>query len=115
MPTSCQAHQPVADLGGKLKGVHTAALCGLVFGHEAVRHVLDWSGKTLSEHRADRAAVVREAMLSAGMVAPELERLAASVLASDGLPSSSGQIHPAGCWLWQTLLKSITERQRWRG
>ena len=46
----------------------------------------EWSGKTLAEHKADRAAVVREALLSAGMVAPEIERLAASVRASDGLP-----------------------------
>jgi hypothetical protein len=45
-----------------------------------------WSGKTLSEHKADRATVVREALLSAGMVAPEIERLAASVRATDGLP-----------------------------
>jgi hypothetical protein len=30
--------------------------------------------------------VVREALLSAGMVAPEIERLAASVRAPDGLP-----------------------------
>jgi hypothetical protein len=28
----------------------------------------DWSGKTLSERRADRATVVREALLSAGMI-----------------------------------------------
>jgi len=32
----------------------------------------EWSGQTLSEHRADRAAVVREALLSAGMVATEI-------------------------------------------
>jgi hypothetical protein len=28
----------------------------------------EWSGKTLSERRADRATVVREALLSAGMI-----------------------------------------------
>src|SRR5829696_1186499 len=46
----------------------------------------EWSGQTLLEHRADRAAVVREALLSAGMAAPEIERLAESVRASDGVP-----------------------------
>jgi len=28
----------------------------------------EWSGKPLSEHRADRATVVHEALLSAGMI-----------------------------------------------
>jgi hypothetical protein len=46
----------------------------------------DWSGKTLSEHRADRSAVVREALQSAGMAAPDLERIATDVLSPDGLP-----------------------------
>ncbi len=46
----------------------------------------DWSGKTLSEHRADRSAVVREALQSAGMAAPDLERMATDVLSPDGLP-----------------------------
>jgi hypothetical protein len=45
-------------------------------------------GKTLTEHKADRATVVREALLSAGMVAPEIERMAATVMASDGLGTS---------------------------
>ena|SRR5215217_8391357 len=45
-----------------------------------------WSGKTLAEHKADRSTVVRDTQLSAGMVAPEIEPLAASVRATDGLP-----------------------------
>jgi hypothetical protein len=36
-----------------------------------------WSGKTLSEHAADRAAVVREALEAAGIHAPDADRLAA--------------------------------------
>jgi hypothetical protein len=44
------------------------------------------SGKTLTEHRADRATVVREALLSAGIVAPETERMAADVTMPDGTP-----------------------------
>ncbi len=38
------------------------------------------------EHRADRATVVREALLTAGIVAPEIERLAADVTLPDGRP-----------------------------
>ena len=45
-----------------------------------------WSGKTLSEHRADRATVVREALTSAGIGAPELDPMAASVTLPDGSP-----------------------------
>ncbi|MBO0811935.1 MAG: replication initiation protein [Microlunatus sp.] len=45
-----------------------------------------WSGKTLAEHKADRATVVRETLHAAGIVPPEVERLSAEVKASDGLP-----------------------------
>jgi hypothetical protein len=74
-----------------------------------------WSGKTLTEHRADRATVVREALAEAGIVAPEIERLAADVVAADG--------HPRFVWTEtkpylqlyaQVILASIAERQRWR-
>jgi hypothetical protein len=50
----------------------------------------DWSGKTLAEHRADRAAAVREALLSAGMVARRLNGSRRAV--SDGLPGSCGRM-----------------------
>jgi hypothetical protein len=45
-----------------------------------------WSGKTLSEHRADRAEVVRQTLTAAGIDAPETHRCAADVLADDGHP-----------------------------
>ncbi|QDP94802.1 replication initiation protein [Microlunatus elymi] len=45
-----------------------------------------WSGKTLAEHKADRATVVRETLHAAGIVPPEVERLSAEVKAPDGLP-----------------------------
>ena len=75
----------------------------------------DWSGKTLAEHKADRATVVREALLSAGVVAPEIERMAADVKASDGLPRyvwTDSRPEPSA--YTQVLLRSIVERQRWR-
>jgi hypothetical protein len=45
-----------------------------------------WSGKTLTEHKADRAAVVREVLKEAGIEAPDVDRMAADTLAADGLP-----------------------------
>ena len=74
-----------------------------------------WSGKTLQEHRADRAAVVREVLAEAGIAAPETDRLAATVLAADGLPR----------YLWEpqladyadyvhVVLGSVIETIRWR-
>jgi hypothetical protein len=74
-----------------------------------------WSGKTLKEHRADRATVVREALLSSGIVAPEIERLAASVTLPDGRPRfvwSDSKVDHAG-YVW-TILQSVNERARWR-
>ena len=54
-----------------------------------------WSGKTLAEHKADRATVVRETLHAAGIVAPEVERLSAEVKKSpDGLPRRVDR-HPA--------------------
>ncbi|WP_331712565.1 replication initiator [Auraticoccus monumenti] len=74
-----------------------------------------WSGKTLAGHRADRATVVRQALLTAGVLAPDVERLAADTLSADG--------HPRFVWTdtktdpisySRVILESIAERQRWR-
>ena len=74
-----------------------------------------WSGKTLKRHRADRADVVREALLQAGILAPEIERMAADITSADG--------HPRFVWTdtqpdpqtyAAVLLASIAERHRWR-
>ena len=74
----------------------------------------DWSGKTLSEHKADRATVVRQALLSAGIVAPEVERLAADVISADGLPRFIWTDDtPDPSTYAQVILASIAERQRW--
>ena len=74
-----------------------------------------WSGKTLTEHRADRAAVVREALAEAGIVAPEIERLAADVLSADGQPRFVWtDTRPDPQLYARVILASIAERQRWR-
>ena len=75
----------------------------------------DWSGKTLAEHKADRATVVREALDAAGMLAPDLERMAAGVLSPDGLPRfvwTDDKPDPTTYTLM--LLRAVAERQRWR-
>jgi hypothetical protein len=73
-----------------------------------------WSGKTLTEHRADRAAVVRAALDEAGIDPDDHDEL--SITGSDGR------------WTWELLGRSrvdertyaaaiaqqITTRQRWR-
>jgi len=74
-----------------------------------------WSGKTLGRHRADRAGVVREALLAAGILAPEIERLAADTLAADGKPRFVWtDTKPDPNTYARVLLASIAERHRWR-
>lgn len=74
-----------------------------------------WSGKTLTEHKADRATVVREALLSAGIVAPETERMAADVTMPDGTPRFVWtDTNPDQATYALVLLASIAERHRWR-
>ena len=75
-----------------------------------------WSGKTLTEHKADRATVVREALLtSAGIVAPELDRIAATVTLPDGTPRFVWtDTRPDPDIYARVILASIAERQRWR-
>ena len=74
-----------------------------------------WSGKTLSGHRADRATVVREALLAAGIIAPETERLAATVTLADGSPRFVWtDTRPDARTYARVLLASIAERQAWR-
>ena len=74
-----------------------------------------WSGKTLSQHKADRAAVVREALEAAGMVGPEIERLAADVVAADGKPRYLwSEERPDPITYARVLMAAIAERLRWK-
>jgi hypothetical protein len=92
---------------------HDRAHLGL--GGRRVLVSRQWSGKTLREHKADRAAVVREALLSSGIVAPEIERMAADVTMPDGRPrfvwtdTKTDPITYA-----RVILESVMERARWR-
>ena len=74
-----------------------------------------WSGKTLTEHKADRATVVREALTSAGIDAPELDRMAASVTLPDGSPRFVWtDTRPEADIYARVILASVLERQQWR-
>jgi hypothetical protein len=75
----------------------------------------DWSGKTLTAHKADRATVVRQALDAAVIASPAVERMAAGVLSPDGLPRfvwTDAKSDPTTYTL--TLLRAVAERQKWR-
>ncbi|TDT29087.1 replication initiator [Naumannella halotolerans] len=74
-----------------------------------------WSGKTLTQHRADRAAVVRETLLSAGFLEPEIESMAADVTDDHGQQryvwtdtKVPPEIYP------QVIYQLIRQRRAWR-
>ena len=78
-----------------------------------------WSGKKLSEHKADRAAVVRETLAEAGIDAPDTDRFAADATDETGqaryvwesLDPTAGETCPD----YQRVIKAaVTERNRWR-
>ncbi|HET9872270.1 MAG TPA: replication initiator [Propionibacteriaceae bacterium] len=74
-----------------------------------------WSGKTPREHKADRATVVREALLNAGIVAPEIERLAATVTLPDGRPRFVWtDTRPDSSTYATAILQAVVERLQWR-
>ena len=74
-----------------------------------------WSGKTLTQHRADRAAVVREALNEAGIDAPEADRLAADSLHDDGLPRFVWEDVPVLERDYTTVItQSLCQARRWR-
>ena len=74
-----------------------------------------WSGKTLTEHRADRAAVVRQVLQAAGIDAPEADRLSVEVLHEDGQPRFVWDDLPVTKADYTgVLVASVMERRRWR-
>jgi hypothetical protein len=74
-----------------------------------------WSGKTVAHHKADRAEVVRQTLLSAGMDDLDLDRLSTSVTLADGSPRFVWtDVRPDHDTYVKIILNSISERQRWR-
>lgn len=74
-----------------------------------------WSGKTLTEHKADRAAVVRAVLTEAGIDAPEADRLSADVLHEDGQPRFVWEDVPVRDRDYTAVITaSLRQAQRWR-
>lgn len=93
---------------------HTREHLGL--GGRRVQVSRAWSGKTLSEHRADRATVVRAVLEEAGVEAPEAERMSAATLAADGSPRfvwDDVPVEDRDDYL-TVVLATVREAHRWR-
>jgi hypothetical protein len=74
-----------------------------------------WSGKTLTEHKADRAAVVRAALEAAGIDTPAADRMAAETLHDDGLPRFVWEDVPVSEHDYaRVVMASVIEARRWR-
>ncbi len=99
--------------GGCASKAHHRENLGL--GGRRVQVSRAWSGKTLSEHKADRATVVREVLKEAGIDAPDADRMAADVLAEDGLPRFVWEDVPVQERDYVTVvMASVLEAKRWR-
>lgn len=104
---------PGLDHGECPSKAHTREHLGL--GGRRIQVSRSWSGKTLSEHRADRASVVREVLAEAGIEAPDADRMAADVIAEDGLPRFVwGDVPVAERDYVTVVMASVLEAKRWR-
>jgi hypothetical protein len=70
--------------GACLNKAHDAEHLGL--GGRRVLVSRQWTGKTLTEHRADRSEVVRQVLALAGLEIDNHDRLSVSVLTDEGVP-----------------------------
>src|SRR5262245_8008018 len=108
--------QPAAARAGMVPGhcphkAHDRANLGL--GGRRVLVSRQWTGKTLTAHRADRAAVVRAALEEAGIDPDDHDEL--SVVGSDGRLSWEllGRSRVDAPTYAAAIAQAITTRQRW--
>lgn len=78
-----------------------------------------WTGKTLSEHRADRAEVVRQTLAAAGVEMHDTDRCAATESLEDGSPrfiwEPVDRANDDDLPTWHGLMtRALVERIRWR-
>ncbi len=77
-----------------------------------------WTGKTLKDHRADRAEVVRQTLAAAGAEVPDLDRMSTTVTRPDGRPRYEWEywnpIRSSTPAYRQVLTRSVAERIRWK-
>ncbi|PUB28601.1 hypothetical protein C8K30_10317 [Promicromonospora sp. AC04] len=75
-----------------------------------------WSGKTLTEHRADRAAVVRQALEAAGIEHDDTDRLSTTQETTDGHARYVWREPEAGTYTYAAVITaSLHEHLRRRG
>lgn len=77
-----------------------------------------WTGKTLTDHRADRATVVRQALEAAGIDPDDHQHLSATTLTDDGQPRYRWELVPVHKLTTteyaQVIGRLITDNERWR-
>ena len=77
-----------------------------------------WTGKTLKDHKADRAEVVRQVLLAAGIEKPEVDRLSVLAKRKDGAQRFHWTVHdPMDSTVplyRQVMTVAIRERMRWQ-
>ncbi len=77
-----------------------------------------WTGKTLKDHKADRAAVVRQVLEAAGVDVPETAAWRPTSAARTGSRASTGRSGTRStprCPVYrQVMTKSIAEKVRWK-
>ncbi|TCC11274.1 replication initiator [Kribbella soli] len=78
-----------------------------------------WTGKTLTDHKADRAEVVRQTLAMAGVDMPDTDRYATTTQLEDGMPrfiwTPVDRNNDDDLPTWHGVLtRGINERIRWR-
>jgi hypothetical protein len=87
----------------------------LGLGGRRVQVSRHWSGKTLAQHRADRAEVVRQVLEASGITPPERDRWSAEVLTSDGGRRFVWEDMPVDDADYiDVVMASVVEQHRWR-
>jgi hypothetical protein len=87
----------------------------LGLGGRRVQVSRNWSGKTLAQHRADRAEVVRQVLEASGITPPERDRWSADVLTDDGRRRFVWEDMPTDDADYiDVVMATIAEQQRWR-
>ncbi|WP_019874377.1 replication initiator [Sporichthya polymorpha] len=89
----------------------------LGLGGRRVHVSRQWTGKTLAQHAADRAAVVAEVLAEAGMTSHDRQRWAATVTDTDGTARYIWtRIDPHdgdALTYFQAIAAAVRERQQW--
>jgi hypothetical protein len=105
---------PGLQPGGCLSPAHDRENPGL--GGRRVLVSRGWSGKTLTQHRADRAAVVRQALEAAGIEHDDADRLSTTQETADGHARYVWREPEAGTYTYAAVIAaSLQEQLRRRG